>query len=175
MMYRLNLKITQSRPPELLMREWNSLVREALEQDVAKFWIANYLPLHFQPSAVQRYSYAARTDKYLRRKRTKDKVKIKTKVVPIWKPTGPLILTGELMNSLLGKSPEAFNSKATVTSKKWQLRVPLRIPHPINPRNSGELSRLVKEETSKLQSLAIKSISNRMIFLKRVKTIKIAA
>lgn len=174
-MYRLNIKIRQSRPPELLLREWNRLVREALEEDVAPYWILNYLPLHFEPGAVQRYSYAARQEKYNRKKRTRDVVKIKGKVVPLAKPTGPLVLTGELRTSLLGKTPEQFNSKATVTSKKWQLRIPLRIPHPINPRNSGELSRYIHEEISRLQMIAIRGINKRMAFLKKVKTIKIAA
>lgn len=154
--------IRKNKPPEIMQREFNSLVREALTE-AAKWWIEHFLPLHFEPSAVRRYGYAARKAEHnaiKRRARMVKKPGTAQTYVPAPKPPAPLVYTGELKREVLSRPVSAFKIKATATGKKQKVRVPVRIPHPINPKNSGELTKLVNEELKMMHFVAMETLKD---------------
>lgn len=141
----------------LMRRELNDATREALRA-AAKFWIKKFLPLHFELQAVQRYGYAARDRVYRRIKREIERIKIaefSDVTVPAPKPAKPLVWTGEMRDEVLGRPLSEYKIKARATAKKQTVKVPVRIPHPLNPKNSGELTRLINEEIRAMQRIAL--------------------
>ncbi|WP_166820517.1 hypothetical protein [Thalassoroseus pseudoceratinae] len=156
--------IKKKKPADIMQREFNALVREALIE-AAEFWIKEFLPLHFESSAVRRYGYAARKSYYnklKRRARMILKPGTAQQYVPAPKPPGPLVYTGELKKEVLSRPVSAFKIKATATGKKQKVRVPVRIPHPINPKNSGELTKLVNEELKMMHRVATEALKERL-------------
>ena len=145
------MRIRKLRPVGMKMRQFNDIVRDAAEQDVAPYWIANFLPMHFEPSAVQRYSYAARRERYTRAKRR-------------FGVDRPLVWSERLRKELLGRPAAAFNASARSTSKKCSLKIPLRYGnvHRMQAAQADELRRLVARETAELRIIWINGIRRRL-------------
>lgn len=142
----------------LPQRELNEITRTALTA-AAQLWIKEFLPLHFIPSATQRYGYAPRNAKYRAIKRRAEKIRIaefSNVFVPAPSPPSPLVWTGELKKEVLGRPLSEYNIKARATSNKQQVRVPVKIPHPLNPKNSGEITKLITLEILAMQNEAMK-------------------
>ncbi len=177
--------VKRNRPPGLVMRRWNAIVTLALNE-TGKFWIKEFLPLHFQPSAVQRYSLAARRSAYLLIKQKVDYLNIGFwsqkqhqyigQRVKIAKPTAPLVLTGNLRDSLLAKARGGgLTIKTTATSNKAIVRVKCPIPHPINPKNKGEITRLIRPEIEAMNKVFVRMIKDEIAKLQESSTTVITA
>lgn len=142
--------------------ELNKIFRESL-MATASFWIDNYLPLHFGNQAMSRYGYARRSQRFLRRKAI---------VRPDLVPPSPMEYTGELKEYLLGKARSgamlnASKAISTGVSKKnpngkLRVTIPIRIPHPINPKNKGELSRVTRQERRAMNQVFIAELERRL-------------
>lgn len=167
-MYKLSIVIKQERPPELLQKNLNEIVRRVLVQ-VAQMWIVRFRELHFGPGAVQRYSYVARSAKYNAIKRRALTVKDwQGREVTAPKPPSPLVWSGSLRDAVLKKSPADFNIVARATSNRQTVSVKIPIPHPLNPKNAGEIGRLIPSEVREMQEFAVQ------LFLAEIEKLKTA-
>lgn len=124
------------------------------------YWLVNYRQLHFEKSATQRYSYTARNAKYLQIKQRAKRVRVSgTKKNPVWKtvtpPLGVLQWSGDMKTMVLQKPVEAFNIRATATVNKSTVRIPIPIPHAINPNKKGELTRFTRDELKQMNTIAM--------------------
>ncbi|HET6325797.1 MAG TPA: hypothetical protein VFG04_14060, partial [Planctomycetaceae bacterium] len=70
------------------------------------------------------------------------------------KPVRPWVWSGLTMNQLLSKHPSEFNIKATATTKRQQVKVPLPVPHPVTTDHAGELGRLRDDEFKAMHQVA---------------------
>lgn len=153
----------------------NKFVREAGEF-AGRHAIRNYLPLHFQPGAVQRYRYSARRSEY-------NKIKQRMRRVRPWitggkrgvakpapKPPAPWVWSGDLRDKLLSKSPEDFNIRSTATSKTQKVQIKLPTPHPISRDHRGELGRITNAEMKEMSKLAIQHYRDSIESLKGSET-----
>lgn len=176
----ISVKVKKIAPPEIKLRLLNNIIRDALYQAGVK-WVTDYLPKHFEPSAVQRYQYGARNPKYniIKRRMTRVRTWRRGKKggdwIPAPDPKGPLVWTGNLRDSLLRKSPQDFNIKATSSSSKHQVKVPCPLPHPMSAENAAELVRMNNEEFEVLQKYVFEIIQTRLEALTDVVEYPIAA
>lgn len=166
MVVSLAVRIKKINPPEIKKRLWNEFMRDGL-REVGEYWVANYLPRHFEPSAYQRYQYAARNALYTRIKARATRVRPwmgtqRMGWVPSQQPPRPWVWSGLTRETLLGKSPSDFNIRPVATSKKQTVTVKLPIPHPISKDHSDELGRLNKEELDQLCDIAFNHIVTRL-------------
>lgn len=159
-MYTLSVTIKQKRGPELIQSKLNEMVRQALKA-AALFWIKEFMPLHFQEGAYQRYSYAARGARYNAIKRKAETVRDwhSGNKMPRPKPAAPLVWTGSFREQLLNRTPQAFNMSIAATKTKQTVRVKLPCPHPLNPKNASEPGRLITEEIRQMQKVAIQEFN----------------
>lgn len=157
-MMSFRVKVTAMRPATMMVRAWNHLIAGAYRL-AGEYWVEHFLPLHFTAGAVQRYSYAARTRRYLERKRFAKALRDGKGnwFVPI-KPPLPLVYSDQLRKDVLGRNKSAFNIRATATSNKHQVRVPVRIPHPLNPKNAGEIVRWNDQEKEILRGVIMQAM-----------------
>lgn len=118
---------------QVMASKINEMTRVALTS-IGMLWISDFLPLHFLPSAVQRYGYTARSRRTLARKYKKNG------------STAPLVDTGKFRDSVLHKSPLDFNIVARATTNKQTVKVKVPVPHPLNPKNAGEIRQSVNAE-----------------------------
>jgi hypothetical protein len=165
-MYKLSIVIKQERPPELLQRNLNEIVRRVLTQ-TAQYWLVYFREKHFDPGAFQRYGYEARSAKY-------NAIKRRALTVKDWqgrehtapKPPAPLVWSGSLRDAVLKKSPADFNIVARATANRQTVSVKIPIPHPLNPKNAGEIGRLIPSEVRAMQEYAVK------LFLDEIEKLK---
>lgn len=131
--FKVLIKRTQS--VGMKQAEFNRAVKWALTE-AGLMWVQEFLPRHFETMAFGRYNYAPRGRGYQERKRRV------TGMQPI-----PLVFFGELRSTVLANRGKGLiRVVATATANRQQVRVPVRIPHPINPKNKGELVRTTKDE-----------------------------
>lgn len=158
-MMTLSVYIKDAKPPEMARRQFNAIVRLGLEA-AARHWITHFLPLHFDPRAVQRYQYDARGRRYLERKRRGGPVRAwrSAATVPAPRPAAPLVYTGELKRTLLEKPPNSYRLVLAATANKQTVRVKIPFPHPLRPENAPELVRLTNDEIAEMQRVAIETV-----------------
>ena len=142
--------------------EFNELVRSSL-RDVAALWIAQFLPRHFTNQAISLYRYAFRKPRYVERKR---------RLRPELIPPAPFQFRGTLMDYVMANAQSGqmlSASKAVATwstsknpSGKSQIKIPVRIPHPIHPKNRGELTRLAPSEIREMRRTFFDSLGSRL-------------
>lgn len=160
-MLTFTVRLTRLRPPDVAKSQFNGWVRAGLVE-AAKYWIANYLPLHFQRGAEQRYNYAPRTRRtHAIKARAAQRGLIyspKGGEVPYAGPPAPWVWTGDAKQALLGRSPDSFNIRPTATSNTQKVVVPLPIGHPINPRHKGELTVVTRAERRKLTDIVLTTV-----------------
>ncbi len=121
--------------------------------EAAYYWVNNYLHMHFEPRAFQRYGYARRSFRWNEKKARVNRAYSKN--TGQWydapKPPAPMVWTGELREHVLGRR-NSYQAKATSKfasgDRKQVLNItlPIHLNHPINPRNAGELTRLAPSE-----------------------------
>ncbi len=173
-------RIQRKAPPEIRLREMNKIIRDGLYETGVK-WVSDCLPLHFEPSAVQRYQYHARSSKYLFVKNRATRVRLwrRGRKGGEWitapQPKGPLCWTGTLRTSVLTKTPTAFNIKTTSTSTKHTLRVPVPLPHPMPASTTPELVRINQEEFKMLSKFLFDYVVNRLNSIEELVETTIAA
>ncbi|WP_145257853.1 hypothetical protein [Planctomycetes bacterium Pan216] len=134
------------------------MVRNSLHE-AAVMWIREFLPLKFLPGNSQRYTFARRSRKTLEIKKrakfyrpfSRNKFAVK---VPAAEPRISWIRTGTTRDLMTKREASSFNIKKTATSSKQTVRVPLKLGHPINPKNVGEISEVLPSETRDLQRRA---------------------
>ena len=162
-----------------MLKVFNNTVRIAMEK-VGYYWRDNFLPLHFTPGAVQRYNYVARSDRWQNIKRKAQWVTKRGfvrdgkrygagvgEVVPATQPPLPLVWTNELRESVLPGSH--LVAKATATSNKVTVRIPIKLPHPMREIHAKELVKINAEENRKLSSMAVQE-TRRMLAGMRLET-----
>lgn len=177
---KFSVRVRRFRPPEMMLRQWNDIIREALKE-AAEFWIATCLPKHFEQGASQRYQYEKRREAYLRLKRIMEKVRpwIGTKrqaaYIPAPKPPRPWVWSGMTIDKLLKRSPSDFNIQARATSKRQTVRVPLPVPHPTNPNNVGELGKMTRDEFRMMSEIALAVVRLKLQDISQEITTRIAA
>lgn len=174
-----SVTIKQSRPPEIMQREFNGMVRAALLQ-VGIYWVKHFLPKHFEPGAVQRYSYTARKPKYNAKKYKAELLKLPSGAKVRNPNFGqrqacPLVYTGEWRKLTLAKTPGDFNYKLTSTATKTMVRVPVPIPHPIPVKYANEIGRLTTDEMRTLHRVASEWLKMELSRWRAPRTTKIAA
>jgi hypothetical protein len=155
-----SVRIRRYDSPELKQKHFNRIVREAL-LFAAKYWITNFLPLHFTSTAYQRYQYSRRGSVYNAIKEKMEMVqpwqgrkKYGPKTIPAPKPPLPWVWSGDLRTQLLSMSPEQFRIQTTATSSRQRVRVPIPSPHPIPAGHKGELGKLNQEELAIMTKVA---------------------
>lgn len=135
--FKVLIKRTQS--IGMKQSEFNRAVRIALTE-AGLYWQQNFLHRHFEASAFGRYNYAPRGYRYQNRKR------YVTHREPL-----PLVFLGELRDYVLSNRDKgAIRVQSTATATRQQVRVPVRLPHPINPKNRGELTRPSSAENKEI-------------------------
>ena len=159
-MIAFSVRIKKFEAPEMRVKQFNTIVREAL-LFAAKYWIENFLPLHFTSTAYQRYQYSRRGSTYNAIKEKMQMVqpwqsrkKYGPKTIPAPKPPLPWVWSGDLRTQLLSMSPDQFRISATATSQRQRVRVPLPSPHPIPAGHKGELSKINREEMEIMTKVA---------------------
>lgn len=65
-MFPIRLKILETAPPDVTVRNWRS-IRRGTYRAMGEHWYANMLPKHFESGANFVYGYRRRTAKYLER------------------------------------------------------------------------------------------------------------
>lgn len=154
-MLALRVRIKEIMPPDVTLREWNKWIALAF-REAGEYWIREFLPQHFTPGAVQRYRYQARKRQYLERKR-------RARLLRDWrgrhfvptKPPLPLVYSGAVKDELLSRPISAFNIRATATSNRQSVKVPLRLPHPMRAQQLSELRAMIHEEERFLAALIV--------------------
>jgi hypothetical protein len=66
-MYVLHCTTIETRPPEVKLREWNNIMKEANAAQ-GELWHDEMLPDHFTPDAKNRYHHQPRDPRYIKRK-----------------------------------------------------------------------------------------------------------
>jgi hypothetical protein len=161
---------------ERIRKEWadskrgkaalNRIFREALT-DVAAFWIEHILPTHFGNQATALYGYRFRSDRYLKRKR---------RLRPDLIPPAPFELSGQLKDYVMTNAQSGrmlANSKPVATSSKIRVTIPVRIPHPIHPKNRGELSRLNRSDRRQMRRYFMMRLKARIAEAPQRRTVEI--
>lgn len=163
----------------LTLSAFNQMVRESLLL-TGQLWLRKFLPLHFGPQASRRYGYASRTWPWKAAKLAtgflanvpsfRQRYNIarslwrsgRWREVPTVPAHDPRPLEGQreiegrpdsLRQMVLGRF--AFgggpgNLKATATRNRQRLRIPVRLPHALNPKNAGEMTTLLASERHEL-------------------------
>lgn len=146
------IRIRRQRPPGMMLREFNGYVRQAMH-GAGEYWVTHILPLHFLPSAVHRYAYISRTERYLRRKRRATRVREwRGQWVNAVQPPLPLVWSDALRRSTRRPLSE-WNIRATATANRQKVVVPVRLPHPMNPKNAGEITRVNNEDIRNMRRI----------------------
>lgn len=122
-------------------------------QEAGFWWINNCLEKHFEQRAYQLYGYARRSFRWNQKKSNAKRAYSPNtgRVYPAEQPPKPLVWTGEMRDHVLSRR-SSYQVKATAkfsSGERQQLIsvvVPVGIPHPINPRNKGELTRIAPSE-----------------------------
>ena len=131
--------IKQTKSVGMKQAEFNRAVKVALTE-AGLYRQDNFLPFHFDRMAFGRYNYAPRLSKYQEKKRRI------THNEPI-----PLVFLGELRDYVLSNRQKGhIRVIATATATRQQVRVPVRMPHPLNPKNRGELSKPAPVENKEI-------------------------
>lgn len=142
----------------LSTREINTIFSDALVI-VSKHWVDKMLPLHFGNAAMNRYGYKFRSRRHLARKAV---------IRPDLVPPAPLEYTGELKSYVMGnaRSGQIINSTRTVPKRGSQKTagviraiIPVQIPHPLNPKNKGELTRIIRSERRELDRMFFAAVN----------------
>ena len=140
-------------------KQVNTIFRFA-GMEAGYYWINNYLHLHFEPQAYQRYGYARRSFRWNRKKQNAVKAYSPNtgREYPAPKPPKPLVWTGEMRDRVLSRK-NSYQVKATAKfasddrRQVVNIRIPIPLPHPINPKNRGELTKLAMSEWRKMRSI----------------------
>jgi len=127
--------------------EFNKLVKRAL-WTAGRLWLMTFRQRHFEPGAKQRYRYADRTFRWNYKKAYgRNPSRNRSRNLPLHpRQVQDLVYTGDLKAAVLGRPVDAFNIETTATSNRVRARVRVPLPHPLNPKNRGEVTRLNREE-----------------------------
>lgn len=71
-------------------------------------------------------------------------------------------MSGELEKELRGRPLSAYNIKATATAKRQRIKVPIRLPHPMQEVHAAEIVATNEEERNKLKTKIADEIKRRM-------------
>src|SRR5262249_50666262 len=119
----------------------------------------------------------SRSRRYLEIKKRMTRVrKWKTKEwMPAPKPPMPLQWTGDLNKTIqeIVGNPSA-HIKATSTTNRQRVKVPIRLPHPMRRVNAAEIVRLIKSEYDELMKRAVKVLKKRVREFRVPRTRKVA-
>lgn len=142
--------------------ELNDIFRASLRA-TAEQWINTMLPQHFGNEAMNRYGYKFRSKRHLARKAW---------LRPDLSPPAPLEYTGELKSYVMGNatSGQMLNRTKTISTGpsqknpngKLRMTIPVQVPHPLNPKNAGELSRVIRSERRELDRLFYDTVSRKL-------------
>lgn len=147
-------------------RQFNQIIREVLIE-TGQYWAREFLPKHFEPGASGRYGYAPREERTRRIKRYAKQVhRWDGAVVPLADNPRPLVFTGELIEDVLGRDPANFSVRATATSNRQRVVVKVPLPHPLNPKNKGEVTRLIPSELRAMHRFATRRLKEKMAALR---------
>lgn len=137
----------------------NEAVRVSLVDGPAATFTAEVLSRKFEPSAFARYGYPPRSGKWNEIKRRGSE----RLGVPPMSPPIALVWTGaaghplSVRETVLGgvASGETLRrAQGIARGERMELRVKIPIPHPLNPRNAGELKSITADEKRRLDQRA---------------------
>lgn len=150
------------------IRVFHGYVREALKK-AASEWIDRFLPLHFGVMSFGRYNYAPRSGRYQNYKRNSPWLRKN-----VWGGTPRQWNATYVPNLYLGQTPEPFRytgelkdyvlanrqagnilsaTRAVSRGQEAFVRIPVQLPHPIHPKNAGELTKLLAGEKAHLTAV----------------------
>lgn len=144
-------------------RELKTYIEQAL-REAADEWIRNYLPLHFDNSAIGRYGYKPRSSKYNALKvRRNFLFDYRNKIVrPVQKPQPTVFsLFGDLKNFVMGNQASGDMLRRTRiqgATTRMTAKIPVNFPHPINAKNKGEMTRIRRNEHNAIMRLAFERL-----------------
>lgn len=175
MPFTFSMTVKEQRPKWLgSQREFNEIVRHAL-RSAAAWWLHFMLPKHFEPGAARKYKYTPRNSRYQRTKyfmglqgryitkRGPGDIPEGTKVLATF-PPAPLVWTGDMKAKVLNRPVNEYiaASRATATSNRQRIRVPIPLGHPIPSHNTHELTVVTTEEMSELRHVFHNALLKRM-------------
>jgi len=131
----------------------------------AGYWHEKFAPLHFEPSAMGRYRYAARSPRWNKRKRMRRARQISGRsgsgaqfgYLATHLPVAPLVWTGALRAAVVGR-------KAYPIASATGVRLPMKVPWYATRRFTArkripmtdEVLRVTALELAELEELAVK-------------------
>jgi hypothetical protein len=149
----------------------------AAGQVAARKWIDEFLELHFEPGNSQRYRLAARNPSW-QRKKARGRAYVRRGVwVSIPTPPVALVWKGQLKNRVLSnRRTLQIQSIARMWkgAPHFRVKVPVPIPHPLNPKNKGEVTRMIASETRLLQRLTFREFKKQTKQIRQKVTVKVA-
>lgn len=146
----------------IAQKEINNILRAGAIQ-AGEWWIKTCLKRHFTNTAYPMYGYRKRSTRTTQKKMTRPEIfdpqsKRWVKNPFLGQQTLPLVYTGSLRGFVMSNLG-SYQAKATAKfsgDEQRQLvnvRVPIRLNHPINPANAGELTRLADSEKNEMRRI----------------------
>jgi hypothetical protein len=160
--YRLQVQLASTRALFAGSRRSEQAWKQAWENAgrvAAREWLDEYLPLHFEAGSSQRYRYAPRNPRWNRAKARGKAWVARGVFIRIPTPPTALVWKGQLQQSALAnRRLHRIESVARMWQGRPMFRVRVRIPlpHPLNPKNRGELTRMTPTEARTLARLVFK-------------------
>lgn len=143
----------------LAQRRINDIFRQGGRM-ASQWWIDNCLEKHFTPQATALYNYRLRSSRW---QAIKQRARIITDKVTgqtfhATQPPAPMVWTGRNRDYVLSRRG-SYQAEATAKfargagEQKVSVIVKIPLAHAINPQNSGEITRLNKDELRKMRSI----------------------
>jgi hypothetical protein len=169
-------KIMENRPPDLVIRAWREIRREAM-RTIGLTWHQTMLPKHFEPNAANVYRYKRRTAKWIAmEQRAAARGTIGTernmRLVDPRAATDQLTLTGALRdNATRQATVRVFPTRFTVTMPGTSY-TPSR-PRGSQPHLAAEVTTLLKYEKEQLAKAAKQLAAERLREYRETRTTEI--
>lgn len=169
-MIRIRSKIIETRPPEVSIRNWRRITRDA-HAEMGALWHREMLPKHFQQNARAIYKHKVRSKKWTSRKRALARRGRLGNGRAVQK--GGLVdnvFTGLLEDSLKSSATiRAFPSRVTIRMNGPRY-ISMRPFHSNQPDKAAEITTTTKAEAIQLAKVLNQSTTNALKALRAPKT-----
>lgn len=166
-MMTLRITITEEQQDWMGSRSaFNAIVREALTK-AADYWIDQFLPKRFGANAASYMHYPPNSARWWKIKQDAKKFPNFAGVYKlVQKPPQVLVMTGELRDAILDRVATGnYRVIATATGAseknpegKFNVRVPVPFPHPVNTKYAGQITKLLPLEYETMRRIAVREL-----------------
>ncbi len=167
-------KLKQSRPYGIVRDQWREIMRRAYEA-VGRYWLENFLPLHFKSGAASKYHYAFRSEAYLLRKFHESHGNLNAKGIARNQHFAqlrklddqqPLVLTGYMRDQVLkNNTVRGFPTRATVRlfGPKY---MGAKLSASYRSKSNNDASKFAAVQPDKIKEMTTVLVSERKILSK---------